>query len=191
MAQKGFRPVRTLSGGHKFRSRKYPVNQNNAHDLFIGHAVILSSGNVVEHSSTGTTPLLGVIKATYTTDKNRPRTHNSGGLYIPGSAQAWVDVYDDPNIVFAVQVDATASAAMVGKIIDVVATGSGVPYTGQSGMVLDATTLTTEARTSGSSNAVGGPFKIVAAPSMLERDKTADNQYVDVIINFHAFKPLP
>lgn len=184
MSQRGFRPARKLSGGCKFRSRPYPVNANNPKDLFVGHAVVLSSGNIVEATSTGTDPILGVIKATYTGTKNRPRTHESSPVRVPASTAAFVDVIDDPDVVFSIEVDGTASAAMVGQVIDIAASQSGNATTGQSGMYLQASTIAAPT----SANFQTLPFRIVAAPSDLERGVAASGNRVDVIINSHQFK---
>lgn len=180
----GFRPVRTLSGGHKFRSRRYRVDTDNGHDLFIGHACVLSSGAVQECTSSpaAATPVLGVIKCLYDTN-GKPLTFNSTGIYLASATRGYADVIDDPNVVFSAVINATASSAMIGKLCDIVASGSGVPRTGISKMTLDATSVAAET----SANAIALPFKIVGL-SDTERYVYSSGARVDVIVNFHAFK---
>lgn len=186
MAQRGFRPARKITGGCRFRQRPYPVNANNPHDLFVGHAVTLSSGNVVGATTTTTTPILGVITATYTGTKNRPRTHESSPVRVPALTQAWVEVCDDPHAVFSIECDGTASAAMVGQCMDIAAAASGNATTGQSGMYLSTASLAAPV----SGNITTLPFMVVAAPSDLARGVAASGNRVDVIINHHTFKPI-
>ena len=179
----GFRPVRTLSGGHKFRSRRYRVDTANPHDLFSGHACYLVSGAVVGATTSTTTPLLGVIKCLYDTN-GKPLTFNSTGIYLASATRGYADVYDDPNIVFSAVINATASSAMIGAVCDIVAAATGTPRTGVSNMSLDATTVAAET----SANQQTLPFKIVGLADT-ERYVYSSGARVDVLINLHAFKP--
>lgn len=155
----GFKAVRHRNGGSCFNTESFIVDDNNPKPIFIGHAVALSSGRVVEHSSALNGPILGIVKACYTSTENRPRTfaQPDNGPFIPASTRAYVDVYVDPNIVFEVVADSGFNLDDLGQLCDITATGSGNPNTGISRMAIDTTTLAAQT----SANVQTLPFRAV------------------------------
>lgn len=164
--RRGFVPSRHLNGGSHFRSHRYPVNASAATGLFMGDPCYLSAGYVKPITTDDLNQkILGVIKACYASNQ-KPLTFSqpTRGPFLQASTAGWVDVYDDPGIVYRVQADATASQADVGKTVDVTASGGGNTATGYSRMEIDISTAS--AASEGSLN----PFQIVGvAPNELDR----------------------
>lgn len=156
----GFKAVRHLNGNNmSFETDSFIVDDNNPKPIFVGHAVALSSGRVVEHSSALNGPILGVVAACYTSTENRPRTFGQpdAGPYVPMSSRAYVDVYVDPDIVYEVVADSGMVNDDIGQLCDIVASTSGNPKTGISYMAIDTTLLA--AQTSGNNQTL--PFRAI------------------------------
>lgn len=183
----GFRPVRHLTGGQTFRARHYLADDNNPKPLFVGHAVVLVSGRVVEATAAGDAPILGVVKAIYGTNKNRPKINTlpSGRMQLDASTRAWVSVYDDPDIVFSITADMSVEPDDLGQVGTIVATGSGNPTTGQSRMEMDTSTFAAETTANGDTLC----FKLVGGLSGLEVNQVpVSSNQVEVIINNHVYR---
>jgi hypothetical protein len=107
----GFRASRHLTGGQTFRTKRYAAIVSGA--LRIGDPVRVSAGSVGILS--GSAACIGVVARVY--DANgKPKTGSlpAGTIAKESGVSGFVDVYDDPDIVFEVTVDATASAGMIG-----------------------------------------------------------------------------
>ena len=187
----GFRAVRHLSGNNTFRTETFIADDNNPKPIFIGHAVVLSSGRVVEHTSTGNGPILGVVKACYTGTKNRPRTFSlpDNGPYIPASTRGYVEVITDPDVIFEVVANSGLGADDFGQLGEIVATGSGNPKTGQSRMEMSTTTFA--AQTSINNQTL--PFRIIGLARSEETPigqgfASGNATRIEVIINNHVFR---
>ena len=168
--------------------------------LFQGDPVVLSSGKAVAHSADGTSPILGVIRATYQ-GRNRPNTHNlpSTGNFLAASTAGWVDVIDDPDAVFKVEVDSAAAMTAVGQLCDIAAASAaasaGNGATGQSRFQIDGSTIAAQT----SANVQTLPFRVVGAPAEEEKTFSASAngfdmgvgssaRAIEVVINDHAFR---
>lgn len=187
----GFKAVRHLTGINNWRTQSFIVDDNNPKPIFIGHAVALSSGKVVEHSSTLAGPILGVVKACYTSTKNRPLTFNqpTTGPYIPASTRGYVDVYIDPDIVYEVVADSGMANDDIGQLGEITATGSGNPLTGISRMAMDTSTFA--AQTSVNSQTL--PFRVLGLARVEEAPvgsgfgQDAPTK-VEVVIHNHVYR---
>ena len=185
----GLKAARHLFGQNTFQTGVFTVDDNNPKAIWMGQAVALASGKVVEHTSTSTSPILGVVKACYTGTKNRPRTFSQpdNGPFIPMSTRAFVEVYTDPFIVYEVVGDSAASDASIGQLCEIVASPSGNPKTGISDMQMDTSTMA--AQTSANNQTL--PFRVVGL-AMRERTPAgsgyADRQVVEVVINDHVYR---
>lgn len=185
----GFHFSRDLGGASHPKTGSYQVDNGNPKPIFIGQAVTLSSGKVVEHTSTSTTPVLGVVRAVYSSTKNRPLTHNlpSTGNYIPASTAGFVDVMDDPRTVFRVVADAGVSAGNIGHLCDITASPSGNTTTGVSNMKISSTTFAAQT----SANVKTLPFRVVGLhPSEVApagSGYSGNALYIEVVVNDHLF----
>lgn len=193
----GFIAVRHLDGSQTFRTEWFPIDDSNPKPIFQRHAVVLSSGKVVEHTSTGTTSILGVVKAVGKTPKGRMLTHNlpATGNFLGASAAGWAEVYIDPDIIYQVETDSAMTMQAVGQLCDIVVDSSGNPDTGISRMQLDGNTIAAES----SANVLTLPFRVVGAPAMEEKAfALSANGYdmgvgssaraLEVIINDHLYR---
>ena len=122
----GFRPIRHNSGG-EIRSREYILTTGAT--VFQGEALKVVAAGTVEQAATAAGVIVIGVAAEYVDD-----SASAGGVTVA--------VYDDPNIVFSVQSDATLAATAVFATADHVA-GTGTAGTGMSTDELDASTLGT------------------------------------------------
>jgi hypothetical protein len=197
----GFKATKTLRGDNCFRSSMYPVDDSNPTDLSQGDPVVLSSGKVVLASANGTAHILGVIRAVYE-GRNRPRTHAlpSSGNFLARSTVGWVDVIDDPDVVFVVDVDSAAAMTGVGSLCEIVAPSASVSAgdrrTGQSRVLIDGSTIAAQT----SANVQTLPYMVVGTPSEEEKAFAgsatgydmgvgSSARAIEVIINDHVFRP--
>lgn len=188
---RGFVPSRTFDGTNNFVTRRYRVSANNPTAVFIGDAVeLFSDGKVRVIDTSGASAneraILGVVRSVY--DNNaRPLTHNlpATGQFIDGSTAGYVDVCDDPDVIFLVSTDATADQSMIGQFVRVTAgsANSTVGISGQHLRLADAT-----------ASSVGHRFQIVAvgpneeAIGGLGDNVFALNQDVEVRISNHHWR---
>lgn len=189
---RGFVPTRHLGGSVNFRTNRYSVSANNPTSIMVGKAVYLESdGHVrVVRTSGGSVNergVLGVVRSIYNSS-NRPLTHNlpSTANILPASTAGYVDVIDDPDVVFLVDADASATQANIGQYVRVTAgsdiTAAGIP--GWSVRIADAT-----------ASSVGHKFMIVGLGPNETLDTVGegafqglDNPDVEVIISDHHFR---
>jgi hypothetical protein len=167
------------------------VSANNPTAIFIGDAVeLFSDGKVRVIDTSGASAneraVLGVVRAVYDNNQ-RPLTHSlpAKGQFIDGSTAGFVDVCDDPDVVFLVSTDATAKQADVGQFVRVTAgsANSTVGISGQHLRLADAT-----------ASAVGHRFVIMGlgpnekATGGLGEAAFSNNQDVEVLIVNHQWR---
>lgn len=169
----GFKPSRHLTGGQTFRTKKYAAIVSGV--LRIGDPVRVSAGGVGILS--GSAACIGVVARVY--DANgKPKTHAlpTGTIAKDAGVSGFVDVYDDPDIVFEVLVDATASAGMIGTY-HTFSAGTASTAAGISGAKLVQ---------AAASAAADGQFVVLGfAP---RRDVDNSGNLVEVRIQKHAFR---
>ena len=123
---RGLVPSRTLNGHQDFHIIDYRVSANNTSVIMRNDLVILDgNGDIqkVRSLSTAASPApIGVVAYCLGADR-RPLTFNqpTRGPYITVSTDGYVGVYVDPDIIYNVQCDGTASRANVGQYIGVTA----------------------------------------------------------------------
>lgn len=152
-ARNGFIAVNSLTGKRPvMRQFKVAVGDNNAY--FPGDPVILNTDGsiaLVTAAVSGGTALLGVIDSLYRDpgnnfDKPKALTFNQPGTgpYLATGQTGWALVNVDPDQLYAVQIDVTASIGLIGQACNV---SAGAPNTaaGISGYNLKGSTLSTEA----------------------------------------------
>jgi hypothetical protein len=146
--RKGF--VATRGAGKTDYLRIYPVFVNSNQAYFVNAVVGLnSSGQVINVTASTVSPVLGVIQALYgdpgnDLDPPKALTFNqpTRGPYLTSGQTGFALVNTDPDQVYTVQYDATASLGMVGLNINVSAAagGQGNTRTGISGQNVAAAT---------------------------------------------------
>jgi len=151
----GMRPYAYMSGApYNGAVRTYYVPASNNTALYFGDPVVMvtdsSDGNGVQAvhiaAAAGGTYVLGTFAG---------RSNNAGmatipvlqsnNAYLPASTAAYVYVTDDPFLLYAIQEDSDGGALVAGasgRNADLIA-GSGSTVTGQSGWMLDSSTLQT------------------------------------------------
>lgn len=182
---RGFVPVNSLDGRTDFSHRRYAVSANNPTAIFIGDPVELNDGNVrvidTSGASAGERGILGIVRAVYDSNE-KPLTHSlpTNGQFIDGSTAGFVDVVDDPEVLFLVNSDATASQSMIGQFVRATA-GTPSSAAGRSGFSLRLADTT--------NTSVGHRFKIVSVgPNELISGRAgqfANNQDIVVQISDH------
>jgi hypothetical protein len=144
-APNGAKPVRHLTGG-VIRAREWKIigDGNASSNIFTGDFVKLQSSGYITVAGAGDR-LLGVFAGCkYTASDGTPKfaKYWPASTATLGSADVTAYVYDDPNIVFAIQGDGTDAFTQVGNLANIVAT-AGSTTTGQSKMELDTDNIGT------------------------------------------------
>jgi len=144
-APNGAKPVRHLTGG-VIRAREWKIigDGNASSNIFTGDFVKLQSSGYITVAAAGNR-LLGVFAGCkYTASDGTPKfaKYWPASTTTLGSADVTAYVYDDPNIVFAIQGDGTDAFTQVGNLANVLAT-AGSTTTGQSKMELDTDNIGT------------------------------------------------
>ena len=144
-APNGAKPVRHLTGG-VIRAREWKIigDGNASSNIFTGDFVKLQSSGYITVAAAGNR-LLGVFAGCkYTASDGTPKfaKYWPASTATLGSADVTAYVYDDPNIVFAIQGDGTDAFTQVGNLANVLAT-AGSTTTGQSKMELDTDNIGT------------------------------------------------
>jgi len=168
----GFVPVKHLNGG-EIRSREYHVDSSNTPGIFIGDLVMQEAdGNIAAATAGIGLTCIGV--AVGCKDVNRV-----GLQYLAASTEGYVDVVDDPYVVFRVQEDG-AGTSLFGDITGVGATADHVIGTGDTTTGISGHTL--------NSDSTDAQLKVIGLY------ESPDNAYGDtytellVLINEHHFK---
>ena len=141
----GLKPVRHATGG-EIRSESYPIATGYPTSIFTGDPVLQhTDGSIIIAVGTAGTPSVqsfGVFGGVSYTDATGAQVFKP---YWPASTTATnikAVIYTDPNIVFAIQSDATGvAAADVGQLCDVEIV-AGSTLTGKSKTNLDVSTGT-------------------------------------------------
>jgi hypothetical protein len=144
-APNGAKPVRHLTGG-VIRAREWKIigDGNASSNIFTGDFVKLQSSGYITVAGAGDR-LLGVFAGCkYTASDGTPKfaKYWPASTTTLGSADATAYVYDDPNIVFAIQGDGTDAFTQVGNLANIAVT-AGSTTTGQSKMELDTDNIGT------------------------------------------------
>jgi hypothetical protein len=132
----GFVPVKHLTGG-QIRSREYHVDSSNGTAIFIGDLVDQEAdGNIAPAAAAAGTSVVGV--AVGCKDSNR---NAIAAGYLAASTEGYIDVVDDPDVIFKVQEDGAGgtplAASDIGATRDHVQ-GTGDTATGRSAHTIDS-----------------------------------------------------
>lgn len=172
---RGFVPSRHINNGQTFRTNLYLKDTQAA--IHPGDAVCLVSGAVTTWVTAQVTTFLGVAKAVYDSNK-KPRTHALPGVgpCLVSGVAGYVEVYDDPGIVYTVECSTAVSAQLVGTAVDP------VHVSGNSGIGVS--------RQGVLFNAGAAQFAVVGlAPTELAGTPAASND-VEVVARQGIYKPL-
>ena len=184
---RGLVPHRHLHGMVSFRTGRYIVSANNPTAMFIGDPVELGADGhvrVIDTSapSANERGILGVVRSVYDSNQ-RPLTHSlpATGQFLDGSTAGFVDVVDDPDVVYLINSDTTAVQADIGQYVRVTA-GSANSVVGISGFSLRMADVT--------ASSVGHRFMIVRTGSneLDGVDSFTDQRDLEVIISDHHFR---
>ena len=132
-SRKGFSPARTLHGGPML-TKEYPVSAAPATSLFIGDLVCKlnggsDGGGVVQYTTANEANILGVVARCLNSDR-RPLTFSlpTRGPYIQataGAAVQFVEVYDDPDMVYRVTCVQSAGPSNFNQFLHVATISAG------------------------------------------------------------------
>lgn len=183
----GLRPLRRLDGAMpNYQTNNYQINIANTNKIGCGDIVKFSSGNAgfIDIAAATDTPVLGVLSSCDWYDTAIKQQVFSPWWYGSTTAVAPINayVYDDVNIVFEIQSNASgpvtqANVKSNAKIATVTAPNA---TTGISTEVLDAATIVT--------NQATYPLKIVQLGQRVGNDNTSIYNVVEVILNNTYFK---
>jgi hypothetical protein len=135
----GFTPVRHLAGGI-VRMKEYKIATDTAAAIFSGDMVELLTTGYVSVGTAASANFLGAFAGCQYTAESGEIVFSK---YWPaaqatlGNADAVAFIYDDPNIVYAVQDSATAAFADNGGLFDLTAT-AGSTSNGRSNQEMDS-----------------------------------------------------
>lgn len=140
----GLKPVRHAKGG-TIRTNAYEIASGLASNIFTGDPVIPVNTAKRINIATSTVPLIGVFGGVSYVDalgEVQIRPYWASGTTLKANSIAEATVYDDPDILFAIQGDEDIVADDIGAEADTVI-GSGNTATGQSTTELDSSLITT------------------------------------------------
>lgn len=183
-APNGFMAVRHRNGNCLTNSAPYSITSAYATNIFIGDPVKRGTGRNIERADPGD-PLLGVFAGCYYETADG-RVIEWG--YWPGGTavkKAVAIIYDDPDIIYRVQSDSLAEAA-VGQFCNF-AVAAGDAVTGRSRATAAG----------GAAAATANVLRIIGLSNMpVPQDSGLNgmnaygaNAWVDVLINQHALNP--
>ena len=138
----GARPVRHLTGG-QIRANEYKIASETSSNIFTGDFVKLLATGYIDVAAAGNR-ILGVFAGCqYTASDGEVKfaRYFPTGTTTQGSGDVTAYIYDDPNIVYAIQSAGSADFADIGQLADHVA-GTGDTSTGQSKFEISGTTGT-------------------------------------------------
>ena len=154
-SRKGFIPVRTLHGGPMV-THQYPVSAAPATSLFINDLCCKlaggsDGGGVVQYTTANAPRILGVVARCLNSDR-RELTFSlpTRGPYIQataGAAVQYVDVYDDPDMVYRVTCVNSAGPSNFNQFLEVATISAGNQGNTASGISRMSATLFTTAGT--------------------------------------------
>ena len=177
----GLRPAYQANGGTNFRAKKYPCVTSGA--IYVGDAAYVSSGVVKPLAAQAAGVIasgacLGAF-AHFEDSNGRPPTFQlpNGNIGKPAGSAGWFGyVYDDPDIVFEIETNGTASAGLIGGVHSLV---SATPTTalGQSGHQLADT----------AASAGDGQFAVIGVRQDVSGASGA-NSHALVMIKRHTYR---
>tara|TARA_R110001592_G_scaffold11449_2_gene56490 strand:+ start:817 stop:1386 length:570 start_codon:yes stop_codon:yes gene_type:complete len=138
----GAKPVRHLAGG-TIRTNEYKIASGTSSNIFTGDFVKLLGTGYIDVAGAGDR-ILGVFagcKFTNAAGEIVFARYFPTGQTTLGSGDVTALIYDDPNIVYAIQSAGSADFADIGNLADHVA-GAGSTSTGQSNFEISGTTGT-------------------------------------------------
>jgi hypothetical protein len=142
----GLLPLRHANGG-TMRTNRYYIAGGLASNIYRGSAVVATntSKQINVASAASTTLLIGVFKGCFyvdATNNTQFRPYWGSGQTIAANSIVECEVFDDPNMLYAIQVSGAAGlvAANIGALANLVI-GTGSTLTGNSGDMLDQTTI--------------------------------------------------
>ena len=139
----GLRPVRHNSGG-EVRSNEYPITASYTTAIYRGDLVEMAADGSITVCAAANADNLGVFGGCQYDDAQGNHHYSP---YWPGTASCTnikATVYDDPNIIFTIQSDATGwAAADVGSLCDISTYAAGSTKTGLSAVTANSTTTNT------------------------------------------------
>ena len=142
----GLLPLRHANGG-TMRTNRYYIAGGLAANIYRGSAVVATgtSKQITVATAGSTTLLIGVFKGCFYVDAGNNtqfRPYWGSGQTIATGSVVEAEVFDDPNMLYAIQVSGAAGlvAANVGLLANLVI-GTGSTFTGNSGDQLDQTTI--------------------------------------------------
>tara|TARA_R110000803_G_scaffold210567_2_gene282669 strand:- start:1810 stop:2385 length:576 start_codon:yes stop_codon:yes gene_type:complete len=141
-APNGLKPVRHIAGG-TIRPNEYKIPSGYNTAIFTGDAVKLLSSGYVAVAAAGNR-LLGVFAGCSYPNSSGEQVFSrqwTASATTQGTVDVTAYIYDDPNIVYAVQSAGSADFTDIGNMADIVAT-AGSTSTGQSAMEVSGTTGT-------------------------------------------------
>src|SRR3990167_10474012 len=148
---RGFVPSPHLSGRIDFSHNQMRVSGNNPTSIFVGDPVFRGADGKIRRIATSAVSVgdrapIGVVRAVYNSD-GRPLTHNlpDTGQFVPASTAAFVDVCDDPDVIFLVNADSAVSQADIGNFVRATA-GPANTALGRSGFQIRSVDSTASAR---------------------------------------------
>ncbi len=147
---RGLRPVRYQGGAcYTGAANMYYIPATDSTAVYLGGLVKLAGSSdadgvasVTGNVSTGNS-VVGVVVG-FDPDKGAGAGGRDSTIYRAASTERYVYVADDPNLIFSVQDDASATLAAgnVGNVADLTAFTSGSTTTGLSSIEISATTAT-------------------------------------------------
>lgn len=147
----GLVPRRHAKGG-VYRANTYQIASGLASNIYRGSAVIPVNTNRRINVAAAGNRLLGAFHGVSYVDATGPqyRPYWATGTVLATGTIAEAQVYDDPDILFGIQVSSASGLAVtdIFNIADIVV-GTGNALTGNSGDMLDQTTLTATDGTGG------------------------------------------
>lgn len=148
----GLQPLRAMGGGIPMRANSYAIASALAQNLFRGDPVVMTGTgrNITIATAGNTNSIVGAFAGV------RYRAADGSLVWSPtwttgtvtlGSEDAEAFVYDDPDMLFSVQVSTATGlvAADIGSGINIVS-GTGSSLTGISGFQADQTSLSNSAQ---------------------------------------------
>ena len=141
----GLLPLRHANGG-TYRTNRYYIAGGLAANIYRGSAVIATatSKQITVATAASTTLLLGVFKGCFYVDAGNNtqfKPYWGSGQTIATGSIVEADIFDDPNMLYAIQVSGSGLlASNIGALANLVI-GTGNTLTGNSADQLDQTTI--------------------------------------------------
>lgn len=186
----GLVPVRSLNGRHDPITNRYKktTEGDDTALIYVGDPLALNADGTVRALKAADTTAaaanyIGVAARIFINQDGRSRVHGLPDQHpnISVTADAdWIDVYDDPDQVFAARTSTSAGMSEVGNTTNITTTAR-VTAAGISGVQLDLSTSAAIAQ---------NPFRIVrVSTDNLENGELGDAEgRVEVIANNHVFR---